>query len=108
YAGDLKISSLGVSEYDQSALAFLGQNFPNPFSINTTINYGIYQDGAVLLSIFDVSGRRIQILEDAYRTRGRYTVTFENASLEPGIYYYQLEFSGKGILFSETKKMIVH
>ncbi len=107
YAGDLKISALGVSENNQSDLAFLGQNYPNPFTNNTTINYGIYQDGSVLLSIFDVSGRRIQILEDAYRTRGRYSVTLNNASLEPGVYYYQLEVSGNGILFSQTKKMIV-
>ena len=108
YAGDLKISALGVSEHSQSDLAFLGQNYPNPFSENTTITYGIYQDGDVLLSIFDVSGRRIQTLEDTYRPRGRYTVSFNNTSLEPGIYYYQLEYRGSGSVFSETKKMIIH
>jgi hypothetical protein len=108
FVGDLEISALGVSEYDQSAPGFLGQNYPNPFSNNTTINYGIYEDGAVLLSIFDVSGRRIHILEDANRIRGRYTVTFENAHLEPGVYYYQLEFTSKGKVWSETRKMIVH
>ena len=108
YAGDLKISALGVSEYDHTAPAFLGQNYPNPFSNNTTINFGIYEDGTVLLSIFDVSGRRIHILEDAQRTRGRYTVHFDNAYLEPGVYYYQLEFSSNGKNWSETKKMIVH
>ncbi|RLB98172.1 MAG: hypothetical protein DRH90_22280, partial [Deltaproteobacteria bacterium] len=108
YAGDLKISALGVSEHSQSDLAFLGQNYPNPFSENTTITYGIYEDGDVLLSIFDVSGRRIQTLEDTYRPRGRYTVSFNNTSLEPGIYYYQLEYRGSGSVFSETKKMIIH
>ncbi len=108
YAGDLKISALGVSEYDQSAHGFLGQNYPNPFSNNTTINYGIYEDGTVLMSIFDVSGRRIHILEDANKTRGRYTVHFDNASLEPGVYYYQLELNSNGKVWSETRKMIVH
>jgi hypothetical protein len=108
YAGILEISALGVSEYDQNAYAFLGQNYPNPFSNNTTINYGIYEDGNVLLSIFDVWGRRIQVLEDAQRTRGQYSITYNNASLEPGVYYYQLEFSSNGkTVFSATRKMIV-
>jgi hypothetical protein len=108
HVSDLEISTLGVSEYEQSAPAFLGQNYPNPFSNNTTINYGIYEDGSVLLSVFDVSGRRIHILEDASMTRGQYTVSFENASLEPGVYYYQLEFSSNGKVWSKTRKMIVH
>ncbi|MEE4257104.1 MAG: T9SS type A sorting domain-containing protein [Bacteroidales bacterium] len=108
FVGELEISALGVSEYDQKAPAYLGQNYPNPFTNNTTINFGLYEDGAVLLSIYDVSGRRIHILEDAVLARGHHSVTFENPSLEPGVYYYKLEFSSNGNIWSETRKMIVH
>jgi len=108
FMSELEISSLGTYEYSGSSLAFLGQNYPNPFSQHTTITYGMYEDGDVLLSIFDVSGRRIQIIEDTHRNRGRYSVEFNNKVLEPGIYYYRLEVSRSGTIFSETKKMIVH
>ncbi|MCK4569872.1 MAG: T9SS type A sorting domain-containing protein, partial [Bacteroidales bacterium] len=96
------------SENKDSDLAYLGQNYPNPFSENTNIAYSIYEDGQVLLSIYDVSGRRIQIIEDAYRARGKYTVSFNNSILEPGIYYYRLEVGASNKVFSETRKMIVH
>ncbi len=109
YMGELRISALGTPEHSSgNALAFLGQNYPNPFTQNTSIAYGLYEGGDVLMSIFDVSGRRIQIVEDAYKARGRYTIEFRNTDLEPGVYYYQLEVSGSGMVFSETRKMIVH
>jgi hypothetical protein len=108
FVGELEISTLGISAYDMKAPAYLGQNYPNPFTNSTTINYGLYEDGAVLLSIYDVSGRRIHILEDAVLSRGHHSVTFENPSLEPGVYYYKLEFSSNGNIWSETRKMIVH
>jgi hypothetical protein len=108
WSGNLEIFALGTGENEQHMPGYLGQNFPNPFTRNTTINYGIYQDGQVLISIYDVSGRRLQIIEDAPRSRGQYSVTFNNSSLEPGMYYYQMEFSNGRTTYSASKKMIVH
>jgi hypothetical protein len=107
YVGELKISALGIYENPGASMAFLGQNHPNPFTQNTTIAYGLYQDGQVLLSIHDVSGRTIRVLEDACLSKGKYSVSFGNGALEPGIYYYRLQVSSKGMLFTDTKKMIV-
>ena len=107
FVGALKVSALGIFENPGASMAFLGQNHPNPFTQNTTIAYGLYQDGQVLLSIHDVSGRTIRVLEDACLSRGKYSVSFGNGTLEPGIYYYRLQVSSKGMLFTDTKKMIV-
>jgi hypothetical protein len=107
FMGELKISTLGTDEHHQAGMAFLGQNYPNPFKNNTTINYGLYEGGDVKLNIFDVTGRKVEIIEDAYRNRGKYSVEFKNSALEPGVYYYQLEVISSGKRYTETKKMIV-
>ena len=58
---------------------------------------------SVKLSIFDVTGRRIETLVNGSLSAGRYEYTFDGSTLSSGIYYYSLETDE----FSETKKMVL-
>ncbi|MBE0661083.1 MAG: T9SS type A sorting domain-containing protein [Bacteroidales bacterium] len=81
----------------------LGQNFPNPFSGETTIYYSIPTSGTVSLEVFDLSGKLITTLVHEYKHAGSYSVRFENKQLPNGIYYYRL-LSGN---FNCAKQLIL-
>ncbi|MBK6990387.1 MAG: T9SS type A sorting domain-containing protein [Chitinophagaceae bacterium] len=82
----------------------LGQNYPNPFDEATNISYYIPKTCNVRISLIDVNGRVIKVLQDRKnQTAGGYTLSFNRSSIAKGIYYYKME-AGEYI---ETKKMII-
>ncbi|MEM6963465.1 MAG: HYR domain-containing protein [Bacteroidota bacterium] len=81
----------------------LYQNTPNPFKAETTIGFNVPQAGTVTLTIMDVSGRTLSMMEmDA--AKGYNAVIIDRASLEAtGVLYYQVETATE----TATKKMII-
>ena len=57
----------------------------------TTINYQLPKDGMVSLMIYDILGREVAALvNNEFKTSGRYNVTFNAGNLSSGVYIYQL------------------
>ena len=108
YGADLKIGSLGFGENGQPSANYLGQNYPNPYTDQTNIEYGVAENAHVVLSIYDVYGRLVRVIEDKYREPGKYLVTLNGSSMEAGIYYYKLEIIGENSKFNKTQKMILY
>lgn len=81
----------------------LNQNYPNPFNPTTTIEYQLPSDGFVSLKIFDLLGSEVKTLVNEFKTKGRYSITFDASNLASGLYIYQLKSSN----FSLIKKMIL-
>ncbi|MCB2219852.1 MAG: T9SS type A sorting domain-containing protein [Bacteroidetes bacterium] len=81
----------------------LNQNYPNPFSGATTIEYYIPASKNVSLKIHDLSGRLIAILVDEFQQFGKHSLRFEDNLLKKGIYYYRLQ-SGT---FDCSRKLII-
>jgi hypothetical protein len=81
----------------------LDQNYPNPFNPTTTIGYSIPNAGFVRLFVFDVLGRQVAELTDAYKPVGTYSVKFDGTNLASGVYYCRLQAG----TFSEVKKLIL-
>lgn len=79
------------------------QNYPNPFNPTTSISYTIPGNGNVTLSIYDILGNRVALLENGNRTAGSYSTSFDASKLTSGIYFYTIR-SGN---FTETKKMLL-
>ncbi|NQT78508.1 MAG: T9SS type A sorting domain-containing protein [Bacteroidetes bacterium] len=104
---DLKISSLGQNENGLPLANYLGQNYPNPYTGQTTIEYGVAEDAQVVLNIYDVYGRKVKNIENMQKKAGKYLVTINGSSMEAGIYYYKLQIIGQNSKFSETQKMIL-
>jgi hypothetical protein len=87
---------------------FLAQNFPNPFNPNTTITFGLKQQGHVCLRIYDAAGRLVASLLEESRPAGNYTAEWNGRGesgnpLSSGVYFYRLTAGD----FEETRKMIL-
>jgi len=81
----------------------LEQNFPNPFNPSTTIKYYIPENNNVRLTVYDVNGREVSVLNDGFKQKGGYEVSFNASNLSAGTYFYKLETAG----FTDVKKMIL-
>lgn len=74
--------------------ADLYQNYPNPFNPSTKIDYDIPADGNVTLTLFDMTGKTIRVLEKKYLPAGSYTYRLDGTGLPSGMYLYSLEVNG--------------
>jgi Secretion system C-terminal sorting domain len=81
----------------------LNKNYPNPFNPTTMITYSIPRDAIVILSIYDILGNEVAILENGYKSAGSYSNSFDATNLTSGIYFYTIR-SGN---FYDTKKMLL-
>ena len=67
--------------------------FPNPFNPTTTIPFETEILQKINISIFDITGRKIQTLRDAYYNPGKYKIEFNANDLSSGIYFISLKTS---------------
>jgi hypothetical protein len=86
----------------------LYQNYPNPVTSGTYIEYSLPITTKVTLKIYDVMGRNIRNLVDRNQNPGSYKIYWDSTNrygekVSAGIYFYQMK-AGE---FSETKKMII-
>jgi len=85
----------------------LKQNYPNPFNPNTNIEFYIPNESFVKLSIFNLMGEEIRILQDGILAKGNHRIVWDgkdkkNRLVPSGVYFYKL-FYGNSVL---SKKMI--
>lgn len=69
----------------------LYQNFPNPFNSNTIIEYEISKKSNVKISIFNITGKTIDILVDKMQNTGKYKINYSANNLSSGVYFYRLQ-----------------
>jgi hypothetical protein len=81
----------------------LSQNYPNPFNPSTIIKLGIKKQSKAKLSVYDITGKEIDLLVDGILKAGEYEVSFDARTLPSGIYFYKLITDE----FSETRKMVL-
>lgn len=81
----------------------LNQNYPNPFNPVTNIEFSIPKSSLIKLTIYDISGRELDVLVNQYMNAGKYKADWDAAKYSSGIYFYTIT-SGS---YRETKKMIL-
>ncbi len=84
----------------------LKQNYPNPFSPSTTIEYSLPVSQHVSLSVFDLMGRHIITLQQGDMAAGLHQVQWSGIDkyrnrVANGIYFYRLDTAS----WSGTRKM---
>jgi hypothetical protein len=81
----------------------LEQNRPNPFNNSTTITYTVPKQVRVTLTVYDLQGRIVRVIEEGQRKAGKYMLNIDSRNMNKGVYMYRLQ-AGE---FSATKKMIL-
>ncbi|MFI5144811.1 MAG: T9SS type A sorting domain-containing protein [Ignavibacteria bacterium] len=81
----------------------LSQNYPNPFNPTTNISFSLPEETNVKLTVFDITGNRVDILADNKFERGTHVVRWEASKYSSGVYFYKLETEK----FTESRKMLL-
>jgi|GEM_PF-5320012 len=101
YIGDMPTN---IRTFKQNSTDdFLIQNQPNPFSDNTKIMYHLPETTNLKLSVYDIYGKEVMVLDNGLKTKGIYGVILNADLLSSGIYYYRLETNN----FVASRKMII-
>jgi hypothetical protein len=91
-----------ISNIVPSSFALM-QNYPNPFNPNTTIRFDIAKSSFVKISVYDITGKELEVLASENLRAGEYEVTWNAAKYSSGVYFYSIITDN----FVETKKMIL-
>ncbi|MBN1413805.1 MAG: T9SS type A sorting domain-containing protein [Bacteroidales bacterium] len=83
-------------------------NHPNPFSETTMILFHLPRNTHVKIEVFDISGKNINTLMDAYQNAGEHTILWNGtdesgASVQCGIYFYKISTDN----YALTNKMFL-
>jgi photosystem II stability/assembly factor-like uncharacterized protein len=68
----------------------VAQNYPNPFTGRTEIEVSLTRSQRLLLSVFDVTGRKVLEQDAGQISAGKYRFTVSGNELSPGIYWYRV------------------
>jgi hypothetical protein len=81
----------------------LHQNYPNPFSSVTRIDYEITHPSDVILKVFNASGEEVKVFINEYQPAGRYSIIWDASDMPEGAYYIIL----KTMYHSATCKALI-
>lgn len=95
-------ASINENELDKTVFAIYN-NYPNPASEYTNINFTTPTAGKVNLTVVDALGRLVH-QQNITSKSGLNTIPVNTTSLRNGIYMYTVEYNGKSI----TRKLVVN
>lgn len=81
----------------------LEQNYPNPFNSKTKIIFSIKKQGNAVLTVFDISGKKVSTLINEFLSEGKYESIFDASELSSGIYFYRLTCNE----YSDARKLLL-
>jgi len=65
--------------------------YPNPFGNITTISYELKQNAAIEVSVKDILGKTIAVIETKNQINGNHSLTWNAGGINPGMYLIQLK-----------------
>ncbi|MFH0761029.1 MAG: T9SS type A sorting domain-containing protein [Bacteroidota bacterium] len=84
--------------------AWVGQNYPNPSTGSTVIDYELPAVSQVSFSVMDLTGRKVMDINQGLMPAGKHTYTLQTGNMEAGMYFYTLQAGS----FTQTKQMVVN
>lgn len=91
--------TVGIGDHDDNTMVMITAN-PNPFSGNLKIVYELNDAARVKLTIYDMLGNEIAVLENGYMDAGVHSSGYNGSDLPNGIYIIAVEADG---VVSRTK-----
>jgi len=92
-----------VTDSQSSSLATLFQNYPNPVSGNTTIEFFIPERQHVELVLYNQFGQAVKTFLDASQLAGYHEVNLDCSGLPAGQYFYKMRTAS----YSISKQLMV-
>lgn len=98
---------LGHLEKQNAKYFDLGQNYPNPFTDETTIPFTINDRSEVTIDLFDLNGKKVKTVSSGSYSKGDHKVVlnFANLGLKSQHYLYQISVTNKDGVFVQSKMM---
>jgi len=104
-SGNLCIKGLTIQEYNSDIIMVqsgiphtfeLLQNYPNPFNNSTFITYRLNRSTRVVLTVYDITGRKVITLKDKIEDAGEKFVNWNGKNIKgedvsSGVYIYSLK-----------------
>lgn len=102
FLSDIKLDQMLAQATQQS------HNYPNPFNLETNIEYVLLKPGLTRVEIYNAVGQRIRTVLETQQTAGLHQVAWDGKTdkgelVTSGIYFYRIIASE----FVETKKMLL-
>jgi hypothetical protein len=98
----LYVGPCGVkNEEKETPPTFALSAFPNPFNPSTVITFDLPSQSNIQLSVFDLNGKRVELLFSGNKTAGKHSIIWNATKQSSGIYLLKLE-AGNEVL---TRKM---
>lgn len=99
------LSSVSPSSHAIIGNAQFKENYPNPFSSSTNIQYAVSKPSFITLDIFDLNGKKIISLVNGFKNAGDYSVPFDARSMNLANGIYSCRLSCEGI---SVAKIIIY
>ena len=68
----------------------LSRVYPNPFNLNTTIEYSLPEQSDVTMEIFNILGQKMVTLVDEFQGAGKHTIMWRAKDMSSGMYFYRI------------------
>ena len=82
--------TLSMVSSNSASESFFIENYPNPMSDHTTFRFNITNSGNVNLSLYDISGKKVDEVTSGRYAKGLHQVSYKNSALNNGVYVYKL------------------
>lgn len=101
-------SSTGIA-VNQKAENSIGQNYPNPATGNTQIDYSVSDASDVSIELYDVTGRNVKSILNSSAEPGEHSVEVNGLDkFAEGSYFYKIEVKQDGkLIFTGTKRLMI-
>ena len=81
----------------------ISQNYPNPFNAMTVIRYSLPEPSNVIIAIYDILGRKIEMLANEEQPAGYHQAIWDTTERSTGIYFYRIQAAD----YTDTRKMVL-
>tara|TARA_Y100000389_G_scaffold99160_1_gene95860 strand:+ start:844 stop:3837 length:2994 start_codon:yes stop_codon:yes gene_type:complete len=82
--------NFNMNNIEEVSVLSISKAYPNPFNPSTNLDYSIMNSGHVEITVFDVTGRKVSILENSFKNAGDYNIVWNAQNNTSGIYYIQI------------------
>lgn len=101
YPGALAVS--GAEDETPLVPDQLFRNYPNPFNPSTRISFTLAQEADVLIELYDLKGRRVDILFEGVKLAGAHSFSYQPRKLASGAYVILMKAGS----FRATQRMML-